>query len=74
MGEKKKAVKAVKVAKAAAGKKGNGIAPAPKHGPNLTLRMRNQAQIDRIKQAAARVPGMSMNTWAVEVLDRASAQ
>jgi predicted HicB family RNase H-like nuclease len=64
---KAKKVKAAKQAKAHA----NGIAPVPKTGPNLTLRARSQAQIERIKQAAKK-ESMSMNTWAIEVLDRAA--
>jgi predicted HicB family RNase H-like nuclease len=50
---------------------GNGILPVPKDGPNLTLRARNQSQIDRIKRAAGKAE-LSMNTWAIEVLDRAA--
>jgi len=48
------------------------VAPAPKDGPAVTLRMRSEAQINRIKAAAARAE-MSMNTWVCEVLDRAAA-
>jgi predicted HicB family RNase H-like nuclease len=70
MKDKKKATK-TKAGKAAT----NGapeVQPAPKNGPNLTLRMRSDAQIKRVKAAAGKA-GMSMNTWACEVLDRASA-
>jgi len=48
-----------------------GPKPAPKTGPGLNLRARSEAQIDKIK-AAAKKAGMSMNTWVVEVLDRAA--
>lgn len=48
-----------------------GPKPAPKDGPSLTLRARNVTQIERIKRAASKA-GISMNTWAVEVLDRAA--
>lgn len=55
--------------------KGNGrgqsIKPCPKNGPEVTLRMRSQAQINRVKRAASKSQ-LSMNTWAVEVLDRAA--
>jgi hypothetical protein len=47
------------------------VKPAPKDGPNLTLRMRDATSIARIKQAAIKA-GMSMNTWAVEVLGQAA--
>ena len=48
------------------------VPPSPKHGPAVTLRMRSQAQIDKVKKAA-RAAGLSMNTYAVEVLDRAAS-
>lgn len=47
------------------------VKPAPKDGPNLTIRMRSNAAIDRVKKAASKT-GLSMNTWAVEVLERAA--
>jgi len=50
---------------------GSGVTPAPKNGPNLTLRMRSKATIGRVHKAAKRA-GVSMNTWAIEVLERAS--
>jgi DNA invertase Pin-like site-specific DNA recombinase len=46
--------------------------PAPKDGPAVTLRMRNGAQINRVKAAAKKL-GISMNTFVVEVLDRATS-
>lgn len=53
---------------------GNGasnVAPAPKNGPNLSLRARNLAQIERLKRASGKA-GLSLNTWCIEVLDRAA--
>jgi hypothetical protein len=51
--------------------KGVTLKPVPKSGPNLTLRARNASQIDRFKRAAGKT-NLSMNTWAIEVLDRAA--
>lgn len=48
-----------------------GPKPAPKDGPNLTLRMRSKDLIGRVKQAAVKA-GMSVNTYANEVLERAA--
>jgi predicted HicB family RNase H-like nuclease len=57
--------------KKAASNGASEIKPAPKDGPNFTLRMRSQTQIERVRRAASKT-GLSMNTWAVEVLDRAA--
>jgi predicted HicB family RNase H-like nuclease len=51
----------------------DGFKPVPKNSPNLTLRMRSKTQIERVKAAAKKL-GLSMNTYAVEVLERAAAQ
>jgi predicted HicB family RNase H-like nuclease len=50
----------------------NGIKAAPKDGPSLSLRMRNRDAIRGVRGAAVKA-GMSMNTWACEVLERAVA-
>lgn len=50
----------------------DGIKAAPKDGPSLSLRMRSRDAIRGVRQAAVKA-GMSMNTWANEVLERAVA-
>lgn len=47
------------------------IEPVSKNGPNMTLRMRDEKLIQQIKHAAAKT-GLSVNTWANEVLSRAA--
>ncbi len=49
----------------------SNIAPAPKDGPSLNLRMRSVGQIASVKAAAVKA-GMSMNTWVCEVLEKAA--
>lgn len=52
-------------------RKEESILPVPKTGPSMTLRMRSKEQIEQIQRAAAKA-NLSTNTWAVEVLARAS--
>ena len=52
------------------GTNGKRIKPSPKRGPGLNLRARSKAQIQRLHKAAASME-LSMNTYVMEVLDRA---
>lgn len=47
------------------------IQPSPKRGPVLTVRLRDKETLKAIKKAA-KESGLSTNTWASEVLSRAS--
>jgi predicted HicB family RNase H-like nuclease len=50
---------------------GNGIKPVAHDGVRLNLRMRSPQSIGQVKKAAKKA-GLSMNTWAAEVLERAA--
>jgi len=47
------------------------ITPSPKNGPVLTIRLRSKQDLKQVKKAAED-SGLSLNTWATEVLSRAS--
>lgn len=76
VGRPVKAAKAVKSVKSktngAIQAKPTGPQPAPKSGPNMTIRMRSQEHIEQVRKAAEKST-LSMNTWIVEVLERAAA-
>lgn len=47
------------------------IEPVSKHGPTITIRVRDKQSVKAIHAAAKRA-GMSTNTWVATILEKAS--